>query len=76
MCKTFTLSIETAPGVSHIHGYHLGTIENIARQCAEDRYHCRANNGYPVVTVALIREGKLFDCYLGDRWASEEPDEH
>jgi hypothetical protein len=67
---TFTLSIETAAGQSFQHGFHLGTIESVARQIAEEMFHNRVKYGHPVVTVALIRGGKLFDCYDG-KWHSE-----
>lgn len=63
--KTFELSIETSPGKSERHGFHLGTIEPIARQIAEEKFHARRKWGYPTVTVALTRNGKLFDCYDG-----------
>jgi hypothetical protein len=63
MTKTFELSIETAPGKSERHGFHLGTIEAIARQIAKEKFYARRKWGYPTVTVALMRNGKLFDCY-------------
>ncbi len=67
---TFTLSIESTPGNSSQHGFHLGTIESVARQIAVERFKVLAANNMPVVTVALIRGGKVFDCYDGE-WASE-----
>ena len=66
MTAIYTLSIETAPGQSKQHGFHLGTDEVLARQIAEGIFKCRVENGYPVVTVALKREGKLIDVYYGD----------
>ena len=63
--QPFILSIETAPGQSQKYGFHLGTDERLARQIAEEKFHSRANNGLPVVTVALLRDGKMVDCYGG-----------
>ena len=65
MTNTFELSIETSPGKSERHGFHLGTIEATARQIAEEKFHARRKWSYPTVTVALMRGGKLFDCYDG-----------
>lgn len=67
----FCLSIETAAGESHQHGFHLGTDLALARQIAVEKYNARVAFGLPVVTVALMRDRKMVDCYLGDRWASE-----
>jgi hypothetical protein len=63
--QPFTLSIETTAGQSFQHGFHLGTDERLARQIAEEKFHARANNSLPVVTVALMRNGKVVDCYGG-----------
>jgi len=63
----FVLSIEDVPGHSYMHGFHLGTDERVARQIAEGIYHGRVKYGLPVVTVALMRSGKMIDCY-GGRW--------
>jgi hypothetical protein len=70
MSNIFTLSIETEAGKAHQYGFHLGTYEPLARQIAQERFHARVNNGYPTVTVALIRNGRLFDCYDG-QWHSQ-----
>jgi hypothetical protein len=67
---TFTLSIEATAGQAFVHGFHLGTIESVARQIAQEKFHARIAHGLPVVTVALIRGGKLFDIYDGE-WSSE-----
>lgn len=67
----FVLSIETSSGVSEQHPFHLGTDERLARQIAVEKYNARVANGLPVVTVALMRDGRMVDCYVGDRWASE-----
>jgi hypothetical protein len=63
---TFLLSIETPAGVRQ-HGFHLGTIEATARQLAEERFA----NTPDAMTVALLRNGAVFDVYYG-RWQSEE----
>lgn len=68
--QTFTLSIETDAG-TYQHGCHLGTIERVARECAEEIFAKRIPKiGTRIVTVALIREGKMFDCFDG-RWAND-----
>jgi hypothetical protein len=78
---TFTLSIEPVDGASFVHGFHLGTIETIARDCARKIFSDRnmASNFYKrdlnnhvmaTRTVALIRHGKIFDVYDG-QWSSE-----
>jgi hypothetical protein len=72
MSKTsspFILSIETEAGKSHVHGFHLGTDEHLARQIAEEKFHARVQYGLPVVTVALVRNGKMVDCYGGEWFA-------
>lgn len=71
MTAPFTLSIETTAGQSYQHGFHLGTDERLARQIAEERFHARIKHGYPTVTVALMREGKMVDCY-GGRWFGQQ----
>jgi hypothetical protein len=73
--STFILSIETDAG-TYQHGYHLGTDERTARQIAEEAYRWaprqdKAPGATYVRTVALMRDGKLFDCY-GGSWSSEE----
>jgi hypothetical protein len=65
MTDPFILSIETSHGHSFQHGFHLGTEERLARQIAEEKFHARVKHGLPVITVALIRAGKLVDCYDG-----------
>lgn len=77
---TFTLSIEPLEGASYIYSAHLGTIESVARQCAVDVFknaNKYAGNGfwYGAKTVALMRGGKLFDCFMGDKWSSEYAEE-
>jgi hypothetical protein len=63
--QPYILSIETAEGRSFRHGYHLGTDETLARQIAEEKFHARVNAGLPTVTVALIRDGRMIDCFDG-----------
>lgn len=62
---TFTLSIEETAGTSRQHGFHLGTDERLARQIAEEKFHAMRKHAMPIVTVALIREHRLFDVYDG-----------
>jgi hypothetical protein len=70
MTTPFTLSIEDVYGHSFQYGYHLGTDEALARTIAAEKFHARVQNGFPVVTVALMRDGKMVDCYDG-RWAND-----
>jgi hypothetical protein len=67
----FTLSIEPVEGAVFVHGFHLGTIEKVARDCAADIFANRNNYGSPTRTVALIRDGKLFDVFDGT-WSSQQ----
>lgn len=66
---TFTLSIEQYPGKAVEHGFHLGTIERVAREICEDKMRTCRENGWPMVTMALIRNGKVFDVLHRDgKW--------
>lgn len=67
----FTLSVETDAG-TYTHGFHLGTIESVAVHCAEEFYRNRKSLkiGTRIVTVALMRDGKVFDCFDGFKWSS------
>lgn len=67
----FMLSIEPVEGKSFTHGFHLGTDERVARDIAKEAWHARNKQNLPTVTVALMRDGKIFDCYMGDRWQNE-----
>lgn len=62
----FILSIETTSGTRR-HGFHLGTIESTARELAVERFR----NTLDIITVALMRDGKIFDVYYGNGWHSE-----
>jgi hypothetical protein len=48
----------------------FGTDERLARQLDEERFAALPVNGEPVVTAALLRDGKIFDTYDG-RWFSQ-----
>lgn len=69
--STFTLSIETTEGQSFQYGFHLGTQEPLARQIAEEKFHARVKHNMPTVTVALLRNGRMYDCYDGRCWFSD-----
>jgi hypothetical protein len=70
----FVLSVELEDGCSTLDGFHLGTHAGLARHIAANYYHGRVQHGLPVVTVALLRDGKLFDVYYGNAWQSEQED--
>lgn len=65
MC--YILSIEDIEGQSFKCGYHLGTILSVAKQIAEERFHGRIRVGLPVVSVALLADGKMRHFYDG-KW--------
>jgi plasmid replication initiation protein len=68
---TFTLSIEETNGESRQHGFHLGTIERIAREIVEDKMRVCRENDWPAVTMALVQDGKIFDVlYRDGKWHS------
>jgi hypothetical protein len=69
---TYILSIETTEGVSHQHGFHLGTDLSLAMTIAEDKFKAMVANQQPVVTVALMQDGKLVDVFYGNGWHSEQ----
>lgn len=72
MNQPFTLSIErTLDGQVRQHGFHLGTDERLARQIAEEKFHALNAAGMFTRTVALMRAGKMVDCY-GGQWFSQE----
>ena len=65
----FTLSIETTVGNCHQYGFHIGTDEKLARQTAKEKFHARRKHDLPVVSVGLMRLGRIIDWYDGD-WGS------
>jgi hypothetical protein len=72
--SVFTLSIETTIHPAFQAPYHVGTDERIARQCAEETFQNRkwfADYGRVTIrTVALMRDGRVFDVFDGD-WMSD-----
>lgn len=70
----FSLSIEPTEGEAFLYSYHLGTDERISRDCAEEIFRNRkwfAGHGRVTIrTVALMRAGRMVDCFDGD-WASD-----
>jgi hypothetical protein len=67
----FALSIEPVHGATYQHGFHLGTIESMARQIAVERFNNLSTNVSPIRTVALLRGGDVLDVYDGRSWTSE-----
>lgn len=70
MPLTYSASVETDAG-TYQHGYHLGTIETIARACVWDISKMRPKNGTHIKTVALIFDGRIIDVFDGKEWMSE-----
>lgn len=72
MINPYILSIETTEGNSYKHGFHLGTILDVAKAIAEEQFNARVANRQPIVTVALMRNGKIIDVFYGNGlWHSE-----
>jgi hypothetical protein len=70
---TFFLSMERRIGEKpELHGFHLGTAERIARMIVEEKMATCRENGWPMVTMGLLRDGKVFDViYRDGRWHSQ-----
>lgn len=68
----FTLSIEPCNRPVFLHGYHLGTDPKVARQFAEEIFTRHHDSGTSLYTVALMRDGQMFDVYDGRDWFSNE----
>lgn len=68
----FVLSIEPCNRPTFKHGYHLGTDERIARRFAEQTFTQHHENNTALYTVALMRDGKIFDVYDGRSWFSDD----
>ena len=62
----FLLSLESLDGAVRRHGFHLGTQEGVARRIAEEAFGARRD----LRTVALMRDGRLFDTFDGG-WSSD-----
>ena len=67
--KTFTLSIEPTGERCFVHPYHLGTIEMVARQIAEQTFLERNKNGKPTTTVALVWPDRSKVAYYDGDWS-------
>jgi len=65
----FTLSIETTVAIATSTVFHLGIDEKLARQIAKEKFHARRKHDLPVVSVGLMRLGRMLDWYDGD-WGS------
>ena len=69
---TFTLSIEETFGVCRQHGFHLGTIEAVARKVVEDKMAAFRTHDLPAITMALKQNGKIVDVlYRSGNWHSD-----
>jgi hypothetical protein len=69
---TFVLSMERYPGKAEVHGFHFGSIERIARELVEEKMRTCRENDWPMVTMALLRDGKIFDVLHRDgQWQSQ-----
>lgn len=68
----YLLSMERHPGTSEVHGFHLGSIERIARQIIEEKMQTCRENDWPMVTMAIIFNGRIVDVLHRDgKWQSE-----
>ena len=69
---TYILSLEREPGVTVFHGFHLGTIERLARQICEEKMRTCRENDLPMLTMGLMQDGKLVDTlYRSGVWHSD-----
>jgi hypothetical protein len=70
---TFFLSMERRIGEKpELHGFHLGTVERIARTIVEEKMQCCRENGWPMITMGLLRDGKVRDVlYRCGKWHSQ-----
>lgn len=67
----FQISVEHAPMASTI-VTTTDADENYARALAQFHYNLRLALGTPVVTVAIIQDGRVFDVYEGGGvWSSQ-----
>ena len=68
--KPYLMSIEPWEGDAFVNGFHLGTIERVARDLCEERFQGRNAANMPTRTIALIRDRRIVDVYDG-KWASD-----
>lgn len=66
----FTLSVEPKIACKHTDGVQLGESEALARKAAEFNLIARRAGGLETNTVAIMRDGKVFDCFDGKQWSS------
>lgn len=74
----FVLSVETDAG-TYQDGFHYGWDEKIARSMAVEFHHCRKvqhaklapKGATRILTVALMKDGKIVDTFDGYEWASD-----
>lgn len=66
----YVLSMERYPGTSEVcGGLHLGSNERLAREIAEEKMKVCRDNDWPMVTMAIILNGKVFDTlYRDGKW--------
>lgn len=74
MSDPFIASIETSAGTFQ-YGFHLGTDPRVARQEAERLFKNppshRMQTGSYVISVALMMNRKMYDCFDGHEWESQ-----
>lgn len=63
--STITMHVETSPGLTVQHGFHLGTDIDLAKQIAEDRFHTTDCLG-----IFLERNGRVEALFDGEAWYS------
>ena len=70
---TFFLSMERRIGEKpELHGFHLGTNERIARSIVSEKMEACRENGWPMVTMGLLCDGKVRDVlYRCGKWHSQ-----
>jgi uncharacterized protein (UPF0254 family) len=68
--EPFILSVEPCKGETYKHGYHLGTDEKVAKEFAQEVFK-RVNTETGCYTVALMRNGRIFDVFDGRDWIND-----
>jgi hypothetical protein len=66
---TFSLSIETTDGKTFPWKFLSKLTEDQARTVAISHFNARRHYRLPVVSVALIKDGQVWDVYDG-QWAT------
>jgi len=62
----YTLSIESIEGKAKQYGFHLGTIERVAREVVQEKMVHHVTHKLPIVSMALKLNSKIVDVLYPD----------